>query len=102
MPDPDPRPRTRSRQPITVAFGKRVRARREELGLSQRVLAEKADLDWSYVAQAERGERNIALANMAKLAIALEVDLGDLLRGLQSVLSKGEAIPEADDTDVDE
>lgn len=99
MPRSDPRPRTRSRQPISVAFGKRVRTRREVLGLSQRVLAEKAGMDWSYVAQAERGERNIALANMARLAIALEVDLGDLLQGLQDYLTEGESVPEKDRSD---
>ena len=56
-------------------------------------------MDWSYVAQAERGERNIALANMARLAIALEVDLGDLLQGLQDYLTEGESVPEKDRSD---
>lgn len=101
MPDSDPRPRNRNRQPITVAFGKRVRARRDELGLSQRVLAEKAGMDWSYVAQCERGERNLALGNLARLAIALEVDLGELLQGLQGYLGEEGSKPDVGQSDKD-
>jgi transcriptional regulator with XRE-family HTH domain len=46
------------------------------------VLAERAAMDWSYVAQVERGERNIALINILRLAETLELDAGDLFRGL--------------------
>ena len=72
----------RRRHPATVAFGDRIRERRSELGLTQRVLAERAEMDWSYVAQAERGERNVALLNILRLAEALDIDIGDLTRGL--------------------
>jgi len=74
--------RARQRHPATVAFGDRVRSRRLELGYSQRALAERAGLDWSYTAQVERGERNIALLNILRIAKALDVDVGDLTRGL--------------------
>lgn len=76
-------PPSRPRREATTAFGGRVRARRKELGLSQRALAERAGLDWSYTAQVERGERNIALLNILRLSVALEMDVGDLTRGLR-------------------
>ncbi|MGH4013931.1 MAG: helix-turn-helix domain-containing protein [Pseudonocardiaceae bacterium] len=65
-----------------AAFGRRVRATRESTGLSQEQLADKSGLHRTYVGSVERGERNIALLNIIRLARALEVDPGDLLSGL--------------------
>jgi transcriptional regulator with XRE-family HTH domain len=67
----------------TQAFGERVRARRLQLKLSQEALADESHLHWSYVGQVERGARNISLHNILKLAVALQVDPGELVRGLQ-------------------
>lgn len=64
---------------ILEEFGEAVRRRREELELSQEELAEKADLHRNYVGGVERGERNIALINLEKLAAALEVELSKLI-----------------------
>lgn len=64
-------------------FGDRVRARREALGLSQERLAEQAGLHRNYVGSVERGERNVALLNITKLARALEMDPADLVTGLR-------------------
>jgi transcriptional regulator with XRE-family HTH domain len=69
----------RKRTPIRIAFGKIVREKRLELGLSQEKLAEKADLHTNYVGSVERGERNIALENIYALAEALECSPKDLL-----------------------
>jgi transcriptional regulator with XRE-family HTH domain len=66
-----------------VEFGDRVRARRQKLGLSQEALALRADIHRTYVASLESGQRNPSLDLMARLARALEVDLGTLVRGLQ-------------------
>jgi len=68
----------RQRHPQQVAFGARLRARRKALGWSQRLLAEQSGLDWSYVAQVERGERNIALLNIHRLADALDTAVAEL------------------------
>ncbi len=54
----------RQRTAVTEEFGRRVRARRHEMGLSQEALAERAGLHWTYVGSVERGERNIALRNV--------------------------------------
>lgn len=43
-------------------------------------VAEKADMNWSYIAQVERGERNVGIDNMAALADAVETHLSELLR----------------------
>lgn len=47
---------------------------------SQMALANKAGLDRTYVGGLERGERNVALINISKLAKALGVDLVDLFK----------------------
>ena len=62
-----------------AAFGKRVREIRLAVGLSQKALAHRAGLDRSYVGQVERGERNISLDNIYRLATALELPAGSLL-----------------------
>jgi DNA-binding XRE family transcriptional regulator len=59
-------------------FGKRVRALRERTGLSQEALAAKAGIHRTYMGGVERGERNICLRNIIRLAEALAVHPGDL------------------------
>lgn len=62
-----------------VHFGRRVREERHARNLSLEDVAEVADLNWSYIAQVERGERNVSIDNMAALADALGVPLRELL-----------------------
>ena len=75
----------RSPQPLAVAaaFGGRVRKRRQELAWSIEHLAEQSGLHWTYVGSVERGERNISLVNICKLAAALGVGADDLTKGLE-------------------
>ena len=61
-------------------FGINLRRHREELRLSQEDLAEKADLHRTYIGSVERGERNVSIDNMERLAAALGVALPELLR----------------------
>ncbi|MHB1613850.1 MAG: helix-turn-helix domain-containing protein [Actinomycetes bacterium] len=72
-------------QPLAVArtFGERLRALRRDRGWSLERLAEAAGLHWTYVGSVERGERNISLLNIVRLAAALGVDPSDLLVGLK-------------------
>lgn len=64
---------------VLVAFGRQVAAERRKIGLSQEALASKAGIHRTYVGAVERGERNISLLNIHKLADALGVDPGALL-----------------------
>ena len=66
----------------TAEFGRRVRARRNQLGLSQEALADIARLHWTFVGQVERGRRNLTLHNILKLAAALELDPAELVSGI--------------------
>ncbi|MFK7604213.1 helix-turn-helix domain-containing protein [Deinococcus sp. SM5_A1] len=60
-------------------FGQRLRAERHARGLTLEDVGEQADIAWNYVAQVERGERNIGIDNMAALADALGMELAKLL-----------------------
>ncbi len=73
-------------EPISDAtreFGRRVRARREQLGLSQERLAHECGLHWTFVGQVERGRRNLSLHNVLKLAAGLDIDPAELVQGLR-------------------
>ena len=65
-----------------MAFGKRVRELRMGLRLSQEELAEQAGLHRNYIGGVERGERNIGLLNVDRLAAALNSRLSDLFADL--------------------
>jgi len=68
----------RERQ-IQKHFGERVRELRKQKQLSQETLALACDLDRTYIGGVERGERNISLINIYKIAEALCVDAKELL-----------------------
>ena len=67
---------------IKSRFGSTVRKLRDERGYSQEELAERAGLHRNYVGGVERGERNVALENIVKLAKALSVSPRDLFAEL--------------------
>jgi transcriptional regulator with XRE-family HTH domain len=67
------------RSRLHTELGRAIRARREELGLSQERFAMQAQLDRTYLSGIERGERNPSLTNLARIADALGVKLGRLL-----------------------
>ena len=67
---------------VKSLFGKALRTLREERGYSQEELAERAGLHRNYVGGVERGERNVALENIVKLAGALSVRSRDLFDSL--------------------
>lgn len=66
---------------ILKKFGKRVKVLRLGKGItSQMALANKAGLDRTYIGGLERGERNVGLINIGKIAKALGVSLEDMFR----------------------
>jgi transcriptional regulator with XRE-family HTH domain len=64
---------------IKSAFGKRLRVARQKEGISQEALALRAGLDRTYIGSAERGQRNISLVNIVRIARALRIPASELL-----------------------
>ena len=65
--------------PLQKMFGAIVRTHRIQLKMSQEDLAEKAGMHFTYVSSTERGERNISLTNIAKIAKALGCSMKELM-----------------------
>ena len=63
---------------IRKNFGERVRQLRKEQGYSQEAFADECELHRTYIGAIERGERNVAIDNIAKSAKALKVDIAEL------------------------
>ena len=66
-------------QELLKAFGAKVQHYRNQLGLSQEKFAEKANVHRTYIGTVERGETNLTLLNIYKLAKALEISPKDLI-----------------------
>jgi transcriptional regulator with XRE-family HTH domain len=69
---------------ILRQFGLRVRELRKAMGFSQEAFAAHCGLDRTYVGGIERGERNVALRNIAVIAKALGITVSELLQGLNN------------------
>jgi len=65
-------------------FGRRVRAQRVRQKWSLERLAEEAGMHFTYVGSIERGRRNVSLNNIVRLAAALDLDAGRLVKGLRA------------------
>lgn len=65
-----------------VKLGKNIKRLRQSKNLSQEKLAELSDLHRTYVGGVERGERNISLLNLIRMAQALGVNLSELVKGI--------------------
>ena len=61
-----------------VRFGQKVKKARLKLGLSQEKFAEKAGFHRTYAGMIERGEKNITLINIEKIAKVLKIPISDL------------------------
>ena len=72
--------RKRGRPDIRERFGFAVKARREELGLTQENLAERAGIHRTYLSDIERGSRNVSLINIERVAGALTMPISELFR----------------------
>ncbi len=64
---------------INEVFGKKVRERRISLKISQETLANKANIDRTYLPDVEKGKRNVSLKIADQIAKALNVSLKELL-----------------------
>jgi len=66
---------------IRKKFGKNVRAKRQQLGLSQEAFAFEARSNRTYISDVERGTRNPSIEVVQRIAKALGVSMGELLDG---------------------
>jgi transcriptional regulator with XRE-family HTH domain len=65
-----------------LEIGHRLRTRREELGWTQAELARRCGLHKAYVGFVERGERNVSLINLRRIAKVLRIRLSDVFKDL--------------------
>ena len=63
-------------------LGEAIRTSRKDAALSQERLAELADLHPNYVGEVERGEKNISIDALIRIAHSLKVPMADLVAGL--------------------
>lgn len=66
---------------IRSEFGSRVKELRGRSGMSQEVLAQRAQLDRTYISSVERGDRNVSIINIERIAAALNVTIEYLFSG---------------------
>jgi len=67
---------------VLKAFGERVRKLRLAKQWSQEAFAHECELDRTYMGGIERGERNVALRNIQRIAAALGISISELTKGL--------------------
>ena len=77
---PGSRPQRRRKSDVAVALGKVLRARREALEITQERFAEKVDLSKNYIGNIERGEYEVAISTLQKIATVLGTNASELVR----------------------
>ena len=68
---------------IKVKVGQRIKEIRGPLGISQEALANKAELDRTYVTDVENGRRNISIENLEKLILALDTSVAEFFNSTE-------------------
>ena len=68
-----------------IKLGNKIRDIRASKGFSQEGLAAAATLGRTYMGRVERGEQNISIQNLIKIAFILNVDVGDLIPPLSAL-----------------
>lgn len=70
-----------SRDKFLKEIGLKIAKRRNLLGISQEDLADKSDLDRTYISGIERGKRNISVFTLKKIIESLDLKLKDFFNG---------------------
>ncbi|AOW57838.1 TPA: helix-turn-helix transcriptional regulator [Legionella pneumophila] len=71
------------KDPKLLKLGNKIREVRKAHGFSQEAIASESGLDRSYMGSVERGERNIAALNLIKIAVAMDVEVGELFPSIE-------------------
>jgi transcriptional regulator with XRE-family HTH domain len=75
--------KVKGRDPLLVAFGLAIQARRRVLGISQEEAAARAGIHRTYFADSERGVRNVGIKNVVAIARGLDVTPSELLKKIR-------------------
>jgi transcriptional regulator with XRE-family HTH domain len=70
-------------RPLIHYLGRRIRARRKAIESSPSVFADRHDYDRNLWGRIERGQQNVSVSTLAKVAAALGTTMGELLAGLE-------------------
>lgn len=68
---------------VKAKIGLRIKQLRENVKMSQKDLAYSSDLDRSYIASVENGQRNVSIVNIEKITNALGVTLRDFFNSIE-------------------
>ena len=68
-----------NRSPLSIRVGREIRKARGRMGLSQERLAELADLSKNYIGNIERGEYEVTVSTLNRIAGALRLKISELL-----------------------
>ncbi len=79
---------------ILVSLGKRIQAIREKAGLTQDQLEEKTGVNTKYISAIERGQKNVTIKTLDKIANGLGVELYELFL-LSEEIGSGKAVKKA-------
>ena len=71
---------------VQEQLGYNIRKARLKSGVSQEELAAKVGIHRTYIGSVERGERNIGIMNIVKIAAALNIAVSELVEGLSEVV----------------
>jgi DNA-binding XRE family transcriptional regulator len=72
------KPSSQNTDPLQKAIGARIRKCREARGIAQETFAYEAGLNRAWYGAVERGRYNVTASNLARIALALDVEVGDL------------------------
>lgn len=73
---------------LRKSVGERIRYERKSAGLTQEELGEKAELSYKYIGELERGQVNVSLDTLYRIATALEITIGELIAKGTTIKSK--------------
>jgi len=79
----------KTHQQVCAQVVRLLREERERLGLSKYAVAERSGLSEQMVGYVERGLRHPSLETVVRMASALEVDLGDLIKKAYRIVARG-------------
>ena len=77
---------------MNILLGRRIRTLRTEEKLTQQELGEKADINYKFLGEVERGQQNPSFQVLVKIAAALNIELPELFRFEQEITDRKELI----------